>query len=61
MSERTVDTHTDAFEPNITESEYLNKKLVGPYQAVVVSAGEVELYASDGASPFEPQRVASVS
>ncbi len=61
VSERTVDTHTDAFEPNITESEYLNKKLVDPYQAVVVSAGEVELYASDGASPFEPQRVASVS
>ena len=61
VSERTVDTHTDAFEPNINESEYLNKKLVGPYQAVVVSAGEVELYASDGASPFEPQRVASVS
>ena len=61
VSERTVDTHTDAFEPNISESEYLNTKLVGPYQAVVVSAGEVELYASDGASPFEPHRVASVS
>ena len=60
-SEPTVNTHTDAYEPKINESEYLNKKLVGPYQAVVVSAGEVELYASDGASPFEPQRVASVS
>ena len=61
VSERTVNTHTNAFEPNINESEYLNKNLFGPYQAVVVSAGEVELYASDGASPFEPQRVASVS
>ena len=61
VEERSANTHTDAFEPTVNTSEYLDRKLAGPYQAVVVSAGEVELYASDGASPFEPQRVASVS
>ena len=50
-----------AYTPEAEFSEYLDRKLSGPYQAVVITGGEVALYSDGESSPFEAQRIASVS